>query len=248
MAPAGGQQKAGGHAQLGVDLPHDFHAPLPSGGAHADHIIAVQGGGVDRSGIHGQFRRRCSGSGGNEGDLKVAVIVEGEDIVLLLLQLHLRPFAVGKLHGYGVQQNAGDGDGGLQVHHGYLGGVVFLLVLGRVQDVDENDRGHADQLEAGIHGGAEGVAVMSETVLFLAVAELADGLRPAVGNDGLVGHVIGVVCQVDGGGPEYHLKSGGAQDGGDQTGGLLQNSDAMFKRHLAHSFLDIGAVLQRLFV
>ena len=228
MAPAGGDNQAGGHAELGVNLAEHFKAALRAPGRGSDDVIRIHNGGVDGGGGDLQPRGLRSPASCDQGDDQVAVIVEGEDVVGLNLQSGIVSLC---LDLDGARQDAGDGDDGLHALHGVGSLHVFLLVLLGVEHVHENDRGHVHQLKAGIHGGAEGVEVVAVFVLFLAVTELADGLCPVVGNDRGVGHFVGVIRHVDGCGSEDHLQPRRPGDGGDDAGGSFLHPDAMLVRH-----------------
>ena len=238
MAPTGGKDKAGGHAQLGVYLTQNLKALFPAGCAYADHVAGLYGLRVNGGTLNGEGGSRCPGSGGGQGNKDLSIVVKAQEVIGILCQGDGLSAAVpggdGNLHG--IQQEAGQGDKSLHVLNLHRLGVNLFLVLLGVQDVDENDRGNADKLETGIHGLAKGILCVVRRI-----AELFHGLGPGVGNDRRVGYAIGVVCQIDGGGTENDLQPCGTQNGGDQAGGLFRYSDAMLKCHLAYSPFSMAA-------
>ena len=238
VAPAGGKDKAGGHAQFGVYLAQNLKALFPAGCAHADHVVFVHGVRVDGGPLNGDGGSCRPGPGGGQGNKHLTIIVETQKVIGAVRQGGGVAAAIpgGNGNFYGIQQEAGHGDKSLHVLNLYRCGVDFLLVLLGVQDVDENDRGNADKLETGIHGLAKGILCVVRRI-----AELFHGLGPGVGNDRRVGYAIGVVCQIDGGGTENDLQPCGTQNGGDQAGGLFRYSDAMLKCHLAYSPFSMAA-------
>ena len=87
---------------------------------------------------------------------------------------------------------------------------------------------------------------MPDGIQFLTVAELADGFAPGIGDDGLIGLAVGIVRQVDGGGPEDHLKTGGSQDRGhDARCPFLHPYAVLQKCHRSvRSFRNLDTIFQ----
>ena len=64
MAPTGGKDQAGGHAEPGVNLAQNLKALFSAGCAYADNVPGVYGVRVDGGTLDGEGVSRCPGSGG----------------------------------------------------------------------------------------------------------------------------------------------------------------------------------------
>ena len=242
VAPAGGEEQAGGQPEFGIYLPQNLHAGFLAGGRviGSDDVIDGNGRGVDALAFHGQRRGGSPGTCGCQGDHEVTVIVEGQDVVGSCGQIDsgtgcggfiliVRTSGNGRnrsLDRYLIRQNPLDGNRGGKVGHSDGCDCVILDVLRRIQHVDENNRGNAEQFEVGINALAEGVAFEVR-----GIAQLLHGFFVAIGDQGGVCRRIGIGGKVYGSSSEDNLKPSGSLDRGNDAGGLFQNSHAMLIGH-----------------
>ena len=234
LAPTGGQDKAGSHAESGVNLPEDFKAGFCAGGRviGADNFILVNLGGVNagRSHLNGGGLRPLAGKG--KGNDQPAVIIEGKDIVIIHREGNvLAAFRCPRnFDFYGVPEDTQNGDRGLQILNGDGGFLVRLLVLFGVKHIHEDNGGDVGQFEVCVDALTKGVTAVV-LVPIIRIAELLHGLRVGIGNNRGVGGGVGVRGQVDRGGPENDLQPCRPLQGRDDACGLFKHSYAMFVSH-----------------
>ena len=224
LAPAGGQQQAGHHAQGGVDVPYQFHARfLACQGVHAAHHVRTgHTGGVQALGRHRQRGGLLCRLGQN-GDQHVSVIVMGGNIVTVSFQ-----GGVPVLDLQGVQQDIGLFINHLAVRHGAVLRLVHLGVRGLfgVQHVHQDNGGDIEHAETGVNALAQG-----KVLEVVGIPHILLALRERVAQHGLVYRRRRIFGQVNGGGPENHLQARAALNGGGQACVDLRIINAMEIRH-----------------
>lgn len=209
----------GGHAQLGVDLAHDFQAGLRAGGrVHATHDV----GSGHFAGVHllagnGQVGRAVGLAALDQDDAHGAVGVINGGVILLGGQRLLAVF-----HHQSAQEHA------RLLHNGHsavdLHGLLLHLggVLGRVQHIDQHQGGHVHHRERSGDRFAEG-----ETRKVVAVPNGSDSFRLAVYQQRLIDGRSRVRQQVHRGSPDHDLQTGCSVQRSDHAGFLLADVNAM---------------------
>nr|DAN17346.1 MAG TPA: hypothetical protein [Caudoviricetes sp.] len=232
LAETRGQQDAGCHGQLRIDLTHHLKAGLLACGAvHAAHDVRRRHlAGVDLVAGHGQARCFLTRSGGKHHDIQRTVVVPCGGVVRACGQ------RVGTaLDGQPLQQNARF----LQHSHAviHLNGAAGDgdLVLGRVKHIDQHHGRNAHNAEIRADALAEGVAGEVRQI-----AHRLHGLLIAVHQQRHVDCRRRVFEHIHRGGAYDHLQARRAGNGRDHAGRNLARVYAVFVCHSLSSSLQFG--------
>ena len=224
VAPSGGQQDPGRHAETGIDLAHQFQAGfLPGQGVHAAHNVRRRHAVRFQAGA-GHFQGfRLLGGLGQDGDRHRAVLRVGGHVVAAGHQGGVRV-----LDHDGVQEDKLLCVGHGTVRHGALLLRVLrgMAALAGVQHIHQDNGRHVEHAETGVHALAKG-----EVLEVVRIAHGLLALREGIAHHGLVDGRRRIRRHVDRGGAEDDLQARRPLDRCGQAGFLLLVVNAVIIRH-----------------
>ena len=224
VAPSGGQQDPGRHAETGIDLSHQFQAGfLPGHGVHAAHNVRRR-----------HAVRFQTGAGHDQGFRLPGGLVQNGDRHRAVLRVGGHVVAAGHQGGGGVLDLDGvQEDKLLSVGHGPVHHVASLLRVLRdvaglagIQHIHQDNGRHVEHAETGVHALAKG-----EVLEVVRIAHGLLALREGIAHHRLVDGRRRVRRQVDRRRAENNLQARRPLDRCGQAGFLLLVINAVIIRH-----------------